>query len=77
MRTGALSQAIDRYKVDGKTGWGWIFGRVLVGYLNANRDIFDRYDLIIPTPTYVGTGGRSFDHIAYIVERAMIEDDGT
>ncbi len=58
MRTGALSQAIDRYKVDGKTGWGWIFGRVIVGYLNANRSIFDRYYLIIPSPTYLGTGGR-------------------
>ncbi len=54
MRTGGLSQAIDRYKVEGKTGWAWIFGRVLVGYLNANRDIFDRYELIISSPTFVG-----------------------
>lgn len=77
MRTGALSRAIDRYKVDGKTGWAWIFGRVLVGYLDANREIFSRYDLIIPSPTYVGQDGRSFDHIGLIVERAKLEDDDT
>jgi predicted amidophosphoribosyltransferase len=77
MRTGALRGAIDRYKVDGKIGWAWIFGRVLVGYLNAGHTVFGQYDAIIPSPTYVGEGGRSFDHIGHIIERAMIEDDGT
>lgn len=77
MRTGALRLAIDRYKVDGKLGWAWIFGRVLVGYLNAGHAAFGLYDAIIPSPTYVGPGGRAFDHIGQIVERAIIEDDGT
>lgn len=77
MRTGSLKVAIDRYKVDGRTAWSWIFGRVLVGYLNAGRNVFTKYDAIIPSPTYVGEDGRSFDHIGHIVERAIIEDDGT
>jgi predicted amidophosphoribosyltransferase len=78
MRTGALRDAIDRYKIaPGRQGWAWIFGRVLVGHLNANRNEFVAYDLIVPSPTYVGPGGRAFDHISRIVERAMIEDDGT
>jgi predicted amidophosphoribosyltransferase len=75
MRTGPLKGAIDRYKVEGKYGWAGIFGRVLLGYLNANRDVFDHYDLIIPSPTYVGDGGRAFDHTALVIERAIFEDD--
>jgi predicted amidophosphoribosyltransferase len=77
MRTGALSHAIDRYKVHGAMGWAWIFGRVLVGYLNDAPIALSMYDAIIPSPTYVGPGGRQFDHIATILERARIEDDGT
>lgn len=77
MRTGALRHAIDLYKVEGVEGWAWIFGRVFVGYLNAHRDTFERYDLIIPSPTYIGPGGRAFDHTAKVVERAIVEDTGS
>jgi len=31
MRTGVLKDRIDDYKFHGKTGWGLIFGRILVG----------------------------------------------
>ena len=54
MRTGPLKPAIDRYKVDEKRAWAAIFGRVLLGYLNAHHDVFRRYDLIIPSPTWIG-----------------------
>jgi predicted amidophosphoribosyltransferase len=77
MRTGALRHAIDRYKVAGKTGWSWIFGRVLVGYLDSAPDIFFEYDVIIPSPTYTGPGGRAFDHTGLVIEQAIVEDDGT
>jgi predicted amidophosphoribosyltransferase len=77
MRTGALRRAIDRYKVEGKTAWALIFGRVLLGYLNANFATFERYDLIVPSPTFVGEGGRTFDHTARVIEWATAEDDGT
>lgn len=75
MRTGPLRRAIDRYKVDGKRGWAAIFGRVLLGYLQAKRGVFGGYDLIIPSPTYVGDGGRIFDHTGLVIERAAEEDD--
>jgi predicted amidophosphoribosyltransferase len=77
MRTGSLKRAIDRYKVDGKIAWAGIFGRVLLGYLNANTSVFDQYDLIVPSPTYVGEGGRAFDHTGEVIASAELEDDGT
>jgi predicted amidophosphoribosyltransferase len=73
MRSGVLKRAIELYKYQDKTGWALIFGRVLVGYLEQ-LPLFRQYDLIIPMPTYVGTGGRDRDHIAEIVERAAVED---
>jgi predicted amidophosphoribosyltransferase len=76
MRTGPLRGAIDRYKVDGKWGWAGIFGRVLLGYLNAHAAVFQQYDLIIPSPTWIGDGGRQFDHTGLVIERAIVEDDG-
>jgi predicted amidophosphoribosyltransferase len=75
MRTGPLKRAIDRYKVEGRTAWAQIFGRVLVGYLDAHHETFQRFDLIINSPTYVGEGGRDFDHTRLVLEHAEIEDD--
>ncbi len=77
MRTGSLRRAIDRYKVEGRRAWAAIFGRVLLGYLNAHDVVFQRYDLIIPSPTWVGEGGRAFDHTELVIELAITEDDGT
>jgi predicted amidophosphoribosyltransferase len=74
-RTGALKRAISAYKYDGKWGWAYIFGRVLVGYLaTMPKNPRDEYGVIIPMPTYVGPGGRNRDHIADILKRAQIED---
>jgi predicted amidophosphoribosyltransferase len=74
MKTGILDRAVKGYKYDGKWGWGLIFGRVVVGYLNANDDIFRDFDLIIPSPTYVGANGRKTDHTADVLHRARVED---
>jgi predicted amidophosphoribosyltransferase len=76
MRTGALSTAITKYRYQDKYGWGWIFGRILAGYLESMPDVFHGYDLIIPTPTYTGSDGRAWDHTRFIVERAEIESPG-
>jgi predicted amidophosphoribosyltransferase len=73
MRSGRLKNAISSYKYDDIKGWAWIFGRILVGYLEANAQVFETYDLIIPIATYVGDGGRSWDHVGLIIERAEIE----
>lgn len=75
MRSGRLKNTISAYKYDDVKGWAWIFGRILVGYLERNAETFDMFDLIIPMPTYVGPeeGARSWDHIGTIIERAEIE----
>src|SRR5690349_17774241 len=70
MNTGLLRQAIHRYKYEDKYGWRLIFGRVLAGYLEEDADVFGDFDYIIPSPTFVGPGGRSRDHIAEIMEWA-------
>ncbi len=74
MKTGILDRAVKAYKYDGKWGWGWIFGRVVVGYLNANGRIFRDFDLIIPSPTYTGGTVRQSDHTAEVLRRAHVED---
>ena len=57
----------------GKWGWTRVFGRVVAGYLDANYEVFRDYDLIVPSPTFVGEGGRESDHIADILEWAQVE----
>jgi predicted amidophosphoribosyltransferase len=75
MRTGEMRAAITRYKYEGKWGWAAIFGRILVGFLAENRSLFAAYDLMTPSPTYIGPGsGRAFDHTRRIVEAAQIEE---
>lgn len=71
IRSGRLEQVIDRYKVGNHKGWAGIFGRILVAYLEEHT--LPEVDLIIPMPTYVGPGGREWDHIDLIVEKAAIE----
>jgi len=73
MRSGQLKATISAYKYNDKKGWAWIYGRILVGYLELGAEIFSRYDMIIPMPTFVGVGGRSWDHIGTIVDRAAME----
>jgi predicted amidophosphoribosyltransferase len=67
MRDGALEQAINWYKYRHRRGWALIFGRVLAGFLHDRQDLFSEFDLVTPSPTYVGPGGRSFDHIAEVL----------
>lgn len=56
MMTGRLRGAILRYKYDGVRAWASIFGRVLAGYLDDNAPAFERFDLIVPSPTFIGPG---------------------
>jgi predicted amidophosphoribosyltransferase len=75
MRTGQMRDAITRYKYHEKWGWGAIFGRILVGFLSEHQATFGEYDVITPSPSYVGPGAiRSFDHTRRIVEAAEIEE---
>lgn len=75
MRTGEMRSAITRYKYQERWGWAIIFGRILVGFLDEHAPTFRPYDLIIPSPSFVGVGAeRSFDHTRRIVEAAQVEE---
>ncbi len=75
MHTGRLKAAIAEYKYDGQKMWAAIFGRVLVGYLDSRETWFEDFDVIIPSPTFIG-GRRTWDHIDEIVRQAQVEDGG-
>ena len=70
MRDGALKQAIHRYKYNSRRGWSLIFGRVLAGFLHDRRELFADFDLVTASPTFVGPGGRPFDHTKLVLEVA-------
>lgn len=77
MRSGELEQAINRYKYGEVTGWALIFGRVLAGFLDDQQQRFADFDLVIPSPTYVGPGGRNFDHTALVLSvTAELDETG-
>jgi predicted amidophosphoribosyltransferase len=77
MRGGELKRAISNYKYDEVRGWAVIFGRVLAGFLHEHRTTFEPFDLVIPSPTYVGKGGRGFDHTATVLaEAARLDQTG-
>jgi predicted amidophosphoribosyltransferase len=78
MRSGVLQRVINAYKYSdassGHRGWAAIFGRILVGFLDAKAPIFGGTDLIVASPTFVGRGGRrDWDHIRGILVAANAE----
>ena len=75
MRSGVLEQVISAYKysspTSGDRGWAAIFGRILVGFLEAHERAFETVDLIVASPTYTGPGSRrAWDHIRGILVAA-------
>jgi predicted amidophosphoribosyltransferase len=72
--TGTLERAIWAYKGSGKRGWAAIFGRVLVGFLDEQG--IDWHDLIVASPTFVGDGGRAWDHTGEVISAAAVEAGG-
>lgn len=65
-RGGALEVALDAYKYAGETVWAAPFGRMLAALLTATR-LLDGFDLVVASPTFVGSGGREFDHTRTIL----------
>jgi predicted amidophosphoribosyltransferase len=64
---------IHSYKYGGRVGWSLIFGRLVVGWLEAHaRD--DPPDLIVANPTYRGPGQRGPGHIETIIRAAATAD---
>lgn len=78
MRSGTLERVINNYKYSGPTsrerGWSAIFGRILIGFLDANAASFEGTDLIVSSPTFIGPGSRrAWDHIRGILVAADAE----
>jgi predicted amidophosphoribosyltransferase len=77
MRSGILEKALNAYKYENKRGWAVIFARVLVGFLNEEGSSFNSFDLIVASPTFVGLGGRDWDHTRRVLLEASELDEGT
>jgi predicted amidophosphoribosyltransferase len=76
MKTGPLDRAIKEHKYESRWGWGIIFARVLLGYLQQDRTASGA-DLIIPMPTYgpVGQTRKGADHAGWVIECAIDQDE--
>jgi hypothetical protein len=68
-----LQQKINSYKYEGKAGWALIFGRLLVGWLDAHASS-NPPDLIVANPTYVSPGSADPGHIETIIRAAATAD---
>jgi len=71
MRSGVIEGAIKRYKYYDKIGWSLIFARVLLGFLDENREGFEDFDMILPSPTFLdGSQGRTWHHTRRVLRDA-------
>jgi predicted amidophosphoribosyltransferase len=71
--SGALQDKIHSYKYKGRAGWSLIFGRLLVGWLEAHAE-GDPPDPIVANPTYIGPGQAGPGHIERIIRAAATAD---
>jgi predicted amidophosphoribosyltransferase len=71
--SGPLQDKIHSYKYDRKTGWALIFGRLVVGWLEAHSRDNGPPDLIVANPTYSGPA-RGPGHIETIIRQAATAD---
>jgi predicted amidophosphoribosyltransferase len=71
--SGELRSKIRRYKYEGKSGWALIFGRLLVGWLEAHA-AGDPPGLIVANPTYLQPGSNRPGHVEAIIRSAAVED---
>jgi len=71
--SGSLKAKIHSYKYEGRLGWSLIFGRLLVGWLEAHAAA-DPPDLIVANPTYIDPGVPRSGHIEMIIMAAAVAD---
>lgn len=76
MRRGPVLNAINAYKDGQQREWATVFGRILLGFLEEHRDLFESFGLIVATPTWTGPGGRAFDHTREVLRAAEAEAPG-
>lgn len=71
--SGELQTKLHRYKYNGKFGWSLVFGRLLLGWLEANA-AGSRPDLIVANPTYLDLESACPGHVERILRSAAKED---
>jgi predicted amidophosphoribosyltransferase len=71
-RSGLLESALDAYKYQGDRSRARVFGTMLAGYLVQRRRLLGGFDLVIASPTFVGPGGRDFDHVRLMLTEAAL-----
>src|ERR1700687_5013961 len=78
MKSLDLERAIKAYKFEDRKGWSVIFARVLVGFMNEESEIFEDFDLIVASPTYVSRDGvsRTWDHTRRVLSEAYSQSHG-
>lgn len=76
MLSGRLHDAIKAYKYPPyRREWAYVFGRILLGYLDTHAAALGPLDTIIATPAYTGDGAhRDWDHVRRILEVAADHD---
>ncbi len=75
MKSGELERLIWRVK-GGKWAWGYVFARVVLGFLYDNPSLVHGVDAIIPMPAFLpgGVDPRT-DHARWVVCQAIEQDD--
>ena len=77
MRSKNLRWAITRYKYTGHWGWAIIFGRVIMGWLEAHAAP-ETWDVICAAPSWAGPGAkRDFLHTELVLEHAASQGELT
>jgi predicted amidophosphoribosyltransferase len=67
---GALRHAVLRYKYRRELWWAGVFARLFADHLRKNATWFEEFDLLIPTPSYIGPRARrNWDPIGEIAVR--------
>lgn len=72
--SGDLASKIKRLKYEGKSGWARIFGRLVAGWLDDNREPAD-LDVIVANPTFLAPNDRTtVQHTEEVLREAARED---
>lgn len=67
-----LREKVRQFKYDGKYGWGSIFGRLILGWLDRNAHSASSYTHILANPSYLDR--KPYRHIELMLRSASIED---
>ena len=69
-RSGPLEAALNAYKYRGVRHWAPVFGGMLAELMDRRRHLLEPFDLITASPSFVGRGGRDFDHTRLLLVEA-------